>query len=183
MSSGESVLSFDLCQECSHNVTQILSSNRTTLVTALYDIGRDQQGRSMDEYLQCSFIIFTSPSLAKHIRKMRLSALSSQTMIIESEHIPLEEFGSLIETRIFPKFRPYMRHPKDITNVNKLYAIINHAKMIWLTHAIALNPFFTETFFWIDAGSSRFIPTEFYSRAFPPSLTKIRMLASCCRYK
>ena len=139
---------FTISSRVIRNETQLLSSNRTTLVTALYDIGRERQGRSMDEYFQwiqqtlklnCSFIIFTSSSLAIRIRKMRLGKLSSQTMIIERDRIPfevLDRFADLIELHIFPKFRPHMRHPTDITNTNKLYAnIVNHAKMVWMNEA------------------------------------------------
>ena len=178
---------FTISSRVIRNETQLLSSNRTTLVTALYDIGRERQGRSMDEYLQwiqqtlklnCSLIIFTSRSLAIRIRKMRPGKLSSQTMIIERDRIPFEEFADLIELHIFPKFRPHMRHPTDITNTNKLYAIINHAKMVWMNEAIAINSFRTKTFFWIDAGFSRFIPVKYYMTHFPSSSAKIEILAA-----
>ena len=169
------------------NMNRALSQNRTTFVTALYDIGRRQQGRPVNQYLRwlnetlrlhCSFIIFTSSSLAKEIRHMRSGELAAEIVLIERDHIPMQEFADIIERDIFPKFRSRMKYPKDITNVNKLYSIINHAKMIWLTEAIALNPFSTSTFFWIDAGFSRFIPTVYYTKHFPPSTKKIRMLAS-----
>lgn len=164
-----------------------LASNITTLVTALYDIDRHHQGRSVDEYLQwmdrtlklrCPFIIFTSTSLAHRIQSMRISELRAHTMLITRDRIPFEEFSHFIERSVFPKFKQRMKHPADITNVNKMYAIINHAKMIWLNEAIALNPFHTETFFWIDAGFSRFIPEQYYMSSFPLSTNKIRMLAS-----
>jgi len=112
---------------------------------------------------------------------MRRGRLAAKTILIERDYIPLGEFANLIETRIFPIFRPKMQHPQDVTNRNKLYSIVNHAKMVWISEAIALDPFHTKTFFWIDAGFSRFLRKEHYSRPFPSTWTALNMLISSNR--
>ncbi|CAF1130063.1 unnamed protein product [Didymodactylos carnosus] len=107
---------------------------------------------------------------------MRPGNLKFKTVFIIEDKIPLEEFSHMIYTQIYPVFRSKMRHPEDITNRNNLYPIIQHAKMIWMSEAISLNPFQSQTFFWIDAGFSRFIKKEEqYTRPFP-ALNKVNML-------
>lgn len=115
----------DTSPHCIRNKTLFSSSNNSvTLVTALYDIGRIKQGRSIEDYvrwmeqtlqLDCPFVIYTSSALAPHIRRMRHGRLLSNTIFIERDYIPLEEFADLIESRVFPLFRSHMQHPEDIT--------------------------------------------------------------------
>ena len=41
-----------------------------------------------------------------------------------------------------------------------MYSIIQYSKFEWLCKAVEMNPFGSDHFFWMDAGSSRFLGAE-----------------------
>ena len=147
------------------------SKANVTLVTALYDIGRENQGRPMSVYLewmentlrlQYPFIIFTSAAIGEKIRQFRNNSFMSRSHLVVHDYIPLQEFSHMVENEVFPSFKMKMKHKNDIVNQNPLYSIIGHAKLIWMSDAIRRNPFHTGVFLWIDAGFSRFIQQQHY---------------------
>ncbi|CAF1154327.1 unnamed protein product [Didymodactylos carnosus] len=95
---------------------------------------------------------------------------NSYTHFIVRDTFPLDAFSHLVKMHILKSsFRKKIRKPKDITMINPRYALVQHSKMFWMAEAIKLNPFQTQTFFWMDAGYSRFIPDKAFVKPFPVS--------------
>ena len=133
------------------------SHGNVTWVTALYDIGRhDRPFYAYKKWfietlkIPLPVIVFCKGADAKWISNARGSHM--ETLIIGESHIPLENIVDAVKTII-----PTMRHGRgDVEWNNERYIPTTFSKAIWLQRAMELNPFQSHTFFWVDAGVSRF---------------------------
>ena len=129
-----------------------------TYVTALYDIGRE--GRPFALYkewiketlkLPQAFIIYCRHEDLHWIIQARVG---QDTVIILEDSLPLEhtvnDVQSIIQRVSQGRTSPEWTNPR--------YIPLQFSKAVWLQRAIARNPFQSSTFFWIDAGLSRFFP-------------------------
>jgi hypothetical protein len=151
-----------------------LARSDLTLVTALYDIGREKNGdgRAFSDYLRwfestlkirSAMIIFVSSTLKEFVEKAR-KKMMHLTLIITQELTEIPQYKylpyvqKLIEDQktpidqLFGKFIP----TKDLVHRFPMYSIIIYSKFGWLKKAIKLNPFQSKCFLWVDAGISRF---------------------------
>lgn len=141
----------------------------TTIVTALYDIGREKiDGRGMHQYydwfaktlqIQCPMVIYCEKSHVGFIQKHRPVHL--QTKIIEQElqEIPyyfLKEKMDAVLTD--PVYLSKVADSSRIECKTSLYSIIQYSKFPWVLQAAKENYFGSDYFMWLDAGASRFIP-------------------------
>lgn len=151
----------------------------TTVVTALYDISRDNiDNRKFDQYidwvkntlkLNTNFVIFTESKVIPYIPKQE------NVHIIETclEEIPLFSFKEAIDEILSSKnYLSKIDKPERIECRISLYNIIQYSKFKWLQEAISKNYFHSEYFFWMDAGCSRFFENTDLSINFP-NLSKI----------
>jgi len=137
---------------------RIGSSNQVnvTYVTALYDIGRE--GRPFEHYkewtietlkLPQAFIIYCSAENLPWIMQARVG----QATIIILEPTPPLEYTVQNVKKILERVSQGRTNPEW---TNPRYVPLQFSKAIWLQRAMASNPFQSSTFFWIDAGLSRF---------------------------
>ena len=150
----------------------------STLVTALYNINRENQGdgRKWQDYinwlratlqLKSNFIVFTEPNVADEIP--RSDNIKIVTMPLEN--IPFYDLRSKIQSIINSEdFLNKIEFPERVECKLALYNIVLLAKLEWLRMTINSNPFNTDCFFWIDAGASRFFDDLDLSKPFPLQL-------------
>lgn len=148
----------------------------TTFVTALYNIGRkhDEEIYSFENYfnwLCClvdkvsdsrfKLIIFIPKEIFEKFQKkdgyiLVRDSISENIYHIErkeiiiylSEEIPLMQFKEDY-IQCWEKNKYWTNNPKKDTIE---FAILTHAKFLWLEKGIQMNPFSTSFFGWIDAG-------------------------------
>ena len=167
---------------------------KTTIVTALYDIGRGSWTnfkRSYNEYfkyfknvlsLDCNIVIYIDEKDLNVVRLLRseIDPEFKKTKIITNKFTELEAYkkfyiktkevmiGEKFKSRRFESHTPEMLYPE--------YNIINFNKISFLEHAITNNFFNSDYFIWLDAG--------FYHDKFPhemlykkyPNCEKIKKL-------
>jgi hypothetical protein len=134
-----------------------------TWVTALYDIGRSDRSYHY-QYKQwfietlkipLPVIVFCRGEDAKWIGMARRG--QHPTLIIGEDQIPLEVIVQTVREII-----PFMRRGRTAVEwSNERYIPLQFSKAIWLQRAMELNPFRSHTFFWVDAGASRFFTGRF----------------------
>ena len=148
----------------------------TTIVTALYNIQRETHGdgRKWEEYLQwfqetlqipLSMVIFIPKELEPFVMTHRPSHYKTQVIFQELSDVPYAYCLKKIEANLQdPSYLKKMRDTRRVECVLPYYTIIQYSKFRWLLQTIEKNPFQSQYFFWMDAGISRFIPKEIYSR-------------------
>jgi len=142
----------------------VQSHHNVTVVTAFYDIGRDD--RAFYHYLpwlpkiflvNYPMIVYCHPDhklLVKSLRKNR------PTLVITTDSFPLQNYtlqiAQIIQKQNYRNklgFRATGRTPEWNTPA---YIPIQFSKFEWLRRSIALNPFNSNYFYWMDAGMGRF---------------------------
>lgn len=153
---------------------------KTSIVTALFDIGREKYGRSMDTYLDwfeqtlslnANMVIFTEERFVDFIWKHRNES-NTEVIIQNLTDIPYYRYYDRIEEII--KNPTYQLKIKDNSRIEcnlALYSIIQYSKFEWIEHAINNNTFNSEYFFWMDAGCSRFF--DYYNGSAWPNINKL----------
>lgn len=142
---------------------------KATIVTALYDIGRDNiDGRKMEQYLEwfsktllfeCPMVVYCEEMLNDFITKMRPSHLPTKVINQKLEEIPYYYLKPRMDEVLENK--EYKLKIKDSERIEckvSLYSIIQYSKFQWVLKTAKSNPFNSEYFFWLDAGASRLIP-------------------------
>lgn len=145
-----------------------------TLVTALYDIGREKEGdgRSFSDYLrwfeatlsiQCAMVIFVSAKHKEFVEKARRKMMHLTLVVTQELHeIPQYKYLPFVQKLIKDQTTPVdqllgkLVATKDLVHRLPLYSIVIYSKFGWLKRAIKLNAFQSKCFLWIDAGISRF---------------------------
>lgn len=140
-----------------------------TVVTALYDIGREKiDGRGMNQYydwfkktllLQCPMVIYCESSHIDFIQKNRPSNLQTKIVVQELVDIPYYHLkNKMDEVLLNEDYQKKVSDPNRIECKTSLYSIIQYSKFPWVLSAARENYFNSDYFFWLDAGASRFIP-------------------------
>jgi hypothetical protein len=140
----------------------------TTLVTAFFDINRENKGdgRSISEYLRwikktlqinCNLVIITEKKFIQFMKDNRPSEynthIKEETLEDASYYKYLPKIEQILGSDYYKKNIAY---PGRVECILPEYNIIQYSKFGWLEKIIKENPFNSEYFFWIDAGISRF---------------------------
>lgn len=137
-----------------------------TLVTALYDINRenDGDGRKFSEYLSwfketlkipTSMVVYVDPSLVDFVSESR-KGLPTKIISQKLEEVPYYFLKNNIENIInSSEYKERMSDPKRLECTNSLYSIIIFSKFQWVKRAIEEDHFNSDVFLWLDAGLSR----------------------------
>ena len=153
----------------------------TTIVTAFFDIGREQKGdgRKLEEYLQwikrtlqlnCHLFIVTEPKFESFFKENRPEIYRSKTVI------KIIDFKDCYYYRYYDQMKAILESPDYIKKIKypdrvecKMpeYNIIQYSKFHFLKIAIQENPFQTDHFLWADAGISRFFLNVDISMEYP----------------
>ncbi len=148
-----------------------------TLVTALFDIGRDGlalcERRTIGEYLsfmqlilsfQTPIVAYLGPELVQQVRKLR------GDRPLEVRSVATEELTSYPHyQRIDALRREPRRRPERPERQLPLYNVVTFKKIDWLEEVARENPFQTNTFLWLDAGygHGRARPLSYKGRCWP----------------
>jgi len=152
-----------------------------TIVTAFFDIGREQRGdgRKITDYLSwiqktlqlnCQLYIITEEKFRAFFEENRPVKYKDKTIIkvikfSDSHYYKyLDRMRAIVET---PEYRARIAYPNRVECVLPEYNVIQYSKFDYLRMAIEENPFGSEYFFWLDAGASRFFNQIDVSRPFP----------------
>jgi len=150
----------------------------TTLITALYNIQREENGdgRKWSDYLEwfketlqipIPMIIFIEEddSLTEFIKKYRIPNVKTNIIYQPLFRLPYAYYyNSFTEILNSESYKSKIRDLNRVECILPFYNIIQYSKFKWLETIVNENPFQSEYFFWIDAGISRFIPTELYTK-------------------
>lgn len=148
---------------------------KTTIVTALYDIGREKfDGRKFEEYLvwfektlslNCSMVVFVPASLETFVRSNRKE---KETTIIlqELEETPYFHVSERMQEVIsHPGYKQKMNDSHRIECTSNLYNCIQYSKFKWMKEAAEIKQ--SDYFIWMDAGLSRFFDDLDTSKQYP----------------
>jgi len=139
---------------------------KSTVITALYDIGRDKNGdgRTIDQYLEwfaktlklnVPMVIYTEEKFQTFIEKQKQNNL--KIIVKPLSQIPYYKYNSkIISILNDPIYKSKIVDPNRIECNLSLYNIIQYSKFDWIVEAIQNNYFDTDYYFWMDAGCSRF---------------------------
>jgi hypothetical protein len=138
------------------------------MVTAFFDIHRDTKGdgRTLDEYMQwiektlqlnCNLFIVTEAKFVPFMIAKRPSCYATyileDTLENASYYKYLPRMKEILES---DAYKQRIAHPQRVECVLPEYNVIQYSKFGCLEQAMRLNPFYTDHFFWMDAGISRF---------------------------
>ena len=138
-----------------------------TLITALYDIGRENEGdgRPFEEYLswfaetlkvKSPMVVFVDKSLENFVKENRKN-LPTKIITQSLEEVPYYYLNDDIQKILDDKtFKNKIGAPSRVECKMSLYNVIIYSKFPWVKKVIEDNPFNTEYFMWMDAGLSRF---------------------------
>jgi hypothetical protein len=155
---------------------------KTTIVTSLYDIGRNKiDGRTWDQYLEwfsetlkikSPMVIFVDESLEDFVKSKR-GGLETEIIVQPLTEIPYYHLKDKIDDIISGGgYRKIVKDPDRIECTSSLYTIVQFSKFGWVEEAAKKNFFNSENFLWLDAGISRFFSRNGVSTDLPiPSKT------------
>lgn len=138
----------------------------TTVITALYDIGRDKNGdgRTVDQYLNwfsktlqlnVPMVVYTEEKFKDFVFSNKSNNL--KVIVKPLDEIPYYKYNHKIKNIINDTdYKSKIVDPKRVECNLSLYNIIQYSKFDWIVEAIDNNYFDTEYYFWMDAGCSRF---------------------------
>lgn len=137
-----------------------------TIVTAFFDIHRDTKGdgRTLGEYMQwiektlqlnCNLFIVTEAKFVPFMKQKRPHAtyIHEDTLENASYYKYLPRMKEILES---DTYKQRIAYPQRVECVLPEYNVIQYSKFGWLEEAIRVNPFQSDTFYWMDAGISRF---------------------------
>jgi hypothetical protein len=154
-------------------------SNPVTIVTAFFDINRENKGdgRTIDEYkswiketlkLNCNLFIVTEEKFKDFFIENRNPNYNTGIHIIDFKDLYFykyyDKMKAIIESEDYKKAIAY---PNRVECVLPEYNIIQYSKFHCLKLAMDKNPFQSEMFFWLDAGASRFFGNMNIHKQFP----------------
>ena len=151
---------------------------KATIVTALFDIGRnDIDGRGMSQYyewfantlkISCPMVIYCDESLNSFIEKHRPEGRQTKIINQKLDEIPYyylkEKMDRILED---PDYKKNIKDPNRIECKTSLYSIIQYSKFPWVEKAAIENHFNSDYFVWMDAGISRHAPDLDLSQEIP----------------
>jgi hypothetical protein len=153
--------------------------NNVTVVSALFNIERENMdGRKWEEYLKwfditlklkCPMYLFVTEEVREFVEERRLS-IPTEIVVQTVEDIPYYYLKDKIQNILnSPEYSKKMKDTKRIECNHSMYPVIQYSKFPWLMKATDENPFGTDFFFWMDAGSSRFFGDYDLNNYFPSS--------------
>lgn len=153
--------------------------NNVTIVSALFNIERENMdGRKWEEYLKwfditlklkCPMYLFVTEEVREFVEERRLS-IPTEIVVQTVEDIPYYYLKDKIQNILdSSEYSEKMKDTKRIECNHSMYPVIQYSKFPWLMKAIDENPFGTDFFFWMDAGSSRFFGDYDLNKKFPSS--------------
>ena len=152
-----------------------------TMVTAFFDIGREQRGdgRKIADYLDwirqtlqlnCQLYIVTEEKFRAFFEENRPVEYKEKTFIKVIQFSDSHYYQYLDRMRAIvgtSEYKARVAHPGRVECVLPEYNVIQYSKVDYLRMAIEENRFGSEYFFWLDAGASRFFQQIDASRPFP----------------
>ena len=142
-------------------------SDSITIVTALYDIDRENMGdgRKFEQYLswfkdtlkiQRPMVVFVDESLVSFVEESS-NGLPTKIISQKLEEIPYYFLNDKINDIISShEYKNKMQHSHRLECGLSLYNVVIYSKFLWMKKAIEENFFKSDYFMWIDAGLSRF---------------------------
>jgi hypothetical protein len=157
--------------------------NSTTIVTAFFDINREQKGdgRSITEYkewitktlqLNCNLFIITEPKFKDFFLENRPKEYKTYLKIMDFSECYYYKYYEQMKTILdSPEYKQKISYPNRVECKLPEYNIIQYSKFHYLNISIEENPFKTDYFFWLDAGASRFFLDVDISKPYPSQNT------------
>jgi hypothetical protein len=158
-----------------------IPQNKVTIVTAFFDINREEKGdgRRLEEYmdwiqktlkLNCSLFVVTEEKFRHFFMVNRLKPFPTNMRIhvmdFKESHY-YKYYDRMKEIVEDPIYKSRIAYPDRVECKMPEYSIIQYSKFHYLQLAIDENPFQSTTFFWMDAGASRFFTNTDISKPFP----------------
>lgn len=165
-------------------------SGNTTIVTALYDLGRGSMKKEANNYrpfhdylnwfkflleLNCPMVIFVPPELVQFVKENRSKEYNTLIKSTKLEDLPLfKQYGTKAKEiiRSLPEKGIKLR---NIELINHEYTLLIFSKFDMLNQVAVDNPFHSDYFLWVDAGYFRNKPT-FNTKLLWPDPYKIQHL-------
>jgi hypothetical protein len=139
-----------------------------TIVTAFFDIGREQNGdgRSIKEYLEwikktlelnCQLYVVTEEKFKDFFLQNRPSEYKMHLKIIDFKESYFYKYYNQMKNILdSQEYKNKIAYPNRVECKIPEYNIIQYSKFHYLQMAIEENPYQSDSFFWMDAGASRF---------------------------
>jgi len=149
----------------------------STIITALYDIGRDKNGdgRTIDQYLNwfaktlqlnVPMVVYTEEKFKDFVYKNKKNNL--KIIVKPLSEIPYYKYTDKISSILKnTEYKSKIIDPSRVECNLPLYNIIQYSKFDWIVEAIKEKYFDTEYYFWMDAGCSRFFQDVDISNPWP----------------
>ena len=160
-----------------------MKSNPITIVTAFFDINRDEKGdgRTIEEYFQwakktlqlnCHLFVVTEPKFESFFRENRSPNLPMTLKIMDFNQSHYYSYYPQIKTILQSKeYQSRIAHPERIECILPEYNILQYSKFHYLQIAMEENPYLSSHFFWMDLGASRFFMNVDISKPYPSPKT------------
>ena len=117
--------------------------------------------------LRVPMILFITEDLQEFVDKRR-GDLPTNTVLINQENIPYYHLKEPIQEILdSDDYKNNISDPDRIECKQAMYSVIQYSKFPWLDHAVKLNPFDSDVYFWLDAGGSRFFNNFDLSEEYP----------------
>jgi len=138
----------------------------STVITALYDIGREKNGdgRTIEYYLKIfaktlklnvPIVVYTEQKFLNFVLENKTDNVN--VIVKPLSEIPYYQYNDkIIKILNNSEYKSKIVDPNRIECNLSLYNVIQYSKFEWLTEAIQQNYFDTDYYFWMDAGCSRF---------------------------
>lgn len=148
-----------------------------TVITALYDIGREKNGdgRTINQYLNwfsktlllnVPMVVYTEEKFKNFILNQKQKNL--KIIVKPLNEIPYYKYNNKIFKIINNnEYKIKIKNPDRIECNLSLYNVIQYSKFDWIIEAINDNHFKSEYYFWMDAGCSRFFQDVDISEKWP----------------
>lgn len=153
-----------------------ISKCNVTLVTSLFDIHREEVAKDKRSFadfyihlikqlivMNAPIVLFTTPNvkliLDEYLSNNETKNFNKAKLIVARDTFPLAYTTSTVASIFNSPFKKKI--PKNayayVANAMPAYNPLMYSKFVFLDDAIALNPFQTSHFFWIDAGLTRLL--------------------------
>lgn len=139
----------------------------TTVITALYDIGRDKfdGDRTTEDYLHwfgktlalnVPMVVFVEEKFKDFVSQHR-DMTKTKIIVKPLDKVPYFKYKAKMDEILKTEdYKTKMYDTNRIECKTSLYSITVYSKFEWLRYAALKNYFDTQYFFWLDAGGSRF---------------------------
>jgi hypothetical protein len=164
--------------------------NTITIATAFFDINREKNGdgRSIAEYLQwinhtlqlnCNLYVVTEEKFYNFFINNRPKHLPMFIKIIKFKESHYYRYYDQIQKILTSSdYKSKIMDPNRVECLLPEYNIIQYSKFYYLKMAIEENPFNSSSFFWIDAGLSRFFLDVDVNQPYPSKSVQEFLLAN-----